>query len=320
MTELRVSEDAVDDFASGAAPWMSRQEARGFLEAFAPTAVPVDGELVVGEPHPCRLVVRGRLTVAVLPPHPVPFELLAARPHVAACLLAERARRGRSPAARLVAPMDELSQKLRALRSALDPGVGALDLWSAYELLSRRETSPNGRKNTKWLADELADELVASYRETSHRVARRWGKSGAVALWSRLARAYGGTFKEPMYRSAAALLAQGEDEFELTLEGLRRVSLTRGETEDDEVDPSPLSKLDLVKSSAVEILCRCGFILVGSAPRFLRRLEDGVFAKIHADGAVTLGVSGTQAKRLQRLDLEALESALVRGFPKEVRL
>ena len=151
---LRVSEDAVDDFTGGVASWMSGQEARKFLEAFAPAAVEADAGLVMEEPHPCRLVKRGRLVVAVLPSHPVPFELLADRPHTAAYLLAERARLGWSPTAHLVAPMDELGQKLRALRPTLVAAkVGALDLWGAYELLSQRETSPSGRRNTKWLAE-----------------------------------------------------------------------------------------------------------------------------------------------------------------------
>ena len=128
--------------------------------------------------------------------------------------LAERARTHRPP---LRAPVREVATLLSwHVHTLEDLEIDTMDLWVAYHLLGRREQSDRGRDACQWLAEQLR--RVLSNQHTRFR-----GKTGALMLWSLLARLYRSRPQVHMYRIAAGLLVPGRDRFVLGPAGPRHL-------------------------------------------------------------------------------------------------
>lgn len=126
------------------------------------------------------------------------------------CYLAQRARTERRWLRR---PLEGLAWNLHHKSHVLEAlGIDTMDLWIAYHLLGRREQSRSGRSSCAWLAEQLQQALRAE-----HDCYR--GKTGALMLWSLLARLYRKREQTHMYRIATGLIAAGRDHFLLSPDG-----------------------------------------------------------------------------------------------------
>ena len=221
--------------------------------------------------------------------------LLLHRVDFACRLLAERAQS--AGLHRLVKPMNTLGFRLGRISDVLRAlHIDTFDLWIAYFMLAHRETSPTGRGVTGWLSEELGALLFSPV--PLHR-----DKTGALMLWSILARLHQRERQSDMYRKAMAQLAPGKELFLLGRLGPRLCFHGRDEVTGDRL-------IELRKATEANFTGDRGRDLRGLTGRE-RRISEKMWSRVFA------GWQADQAKQGEPMLHERAEHD---AFDPELRL